>query len=187
MLQKKNYKVYFFVLASILIINIFPTKRVYADSVDFNDNYLYEDLSNEDIETFYDKDGYFIVRIKYNSINKQSSSPGINSVSNRSKYFSVPKWKSWKTRMTINNNIAANALNLAMTSGLTGSLDNVFNLFKYVPKEVIVGSISIFSPDIGGESMVKIWDKNKNGKLEWQVREKSDIYGNIAQVEWRVI
>ncbi len=187
MLQKKNYKVYFFVLASILVINIFPTKRVYADSVDFNDNYLYEDLSNEDIETFYDKDGYFIVRIKYNSINKQSSSPDINSVPNRPKYFSVPKWKSWKTRMTINNNIAANALNLAMTSGLTGSLDNVFNLFKYVPKEVIVGSISIFSPDIGGESMVKIWDKNKNGKLEWQVREKSDIYGNIAQVEWRVI
>lgn len=95
MLQKKNYKMYFFALASILIINIFPTKKVYADSVDFDGNYLYEDLPNEDIETFYDKDGYFIVRIKYNSINKQSSSPGINSVPNRPKYFSVPKWKSW--------------------------------------------------------------------------------------------
>ena len=106
---------------------------------------------------------------------------------NRPKYFSVPKWKSWKTRMTVNNNIAANTLNLAMTSGLTGGLGNVFNLFKYVPKEVIAGSISVFSPDIGGDSMVKIWDKNKNGKLEWQVREKSDIYGNIAQAEWRVI
>lgn len=89
--------------------------------------------------------------------------------------------------MTVNNNIAANALNLAMTSGLTSGLGNVFNLFKYVPKKVIEGSISVFSPDIGGDSMVKIWDKNKNGKLEWQVREKSDIYGNIAQVEWRVI
>ncbi len=52
MLQKKNYKMYFFALDSILIINISPTKKVYADSIDFNDNYLYEVLPMKTLKLF---------------------------------------------------------------------------------------------------------------------------------------
>ncbi|MDD7463764.1 MAG: hypothetical protein SOW41_00180 [Anaerococcus sp.] len=84
-------------------------------------------------------------------------------------------------------------MNEAVASSLTVGIGKVFSLFYKVPSKVVRKllstitnvAISLKTQSIG-KSAVKIWDKNKNGKLDWQTRVKSNIYGNIALSEWRV-
>lgn len=163
---------------------ILPFRKSYASSQESSsDNFVYENPKDtENLEVFYDKDGYLVIRITYNNINNSDDSDQLVTYSSKQKYFSNPTWKPWRTIKSFNNSTVANALTMAGTGGI-GALTS---LFTGIPSYVVSTAIGLKS-DLGAKDAAKSMDKNKNGKWDWQARVKSDIYGNIAQSEWRVI
>lgn len=182
MLQKKTNKGFIKILALLLVSNsiLLPSKSYACNEIN-----SYEEDTNENhqkVEAFFDSYGYLTVRINNTTEINESNFIFLNS---NNKYFSNPTWKSWKNIATIKNSTAAKAIDASIAGGLLKFLPVVFN---FIPKGVLskmITATGIVSSSPGA-SMVKIWDKNHNGKLEWQKRVKSDIYGNIAQTEWRV-
>lgn len=177
MLKKKFYGGMFFSVACLLVLNtILPIRKSYASSQEISlDNFVYENPKDtENLEVFYDKDGYLVIKITYNNINTTDDSDQLVTYSSKQKFFSTPKWKPWRTIMSVKNSTVANALSMVGTGGI-GVLTS---LFTGIPASVVSTVVGL-KTDLGAKKAAKSMDKNRNGKWDWQTRVKSDIYGNI--------
>lgn len=173
MLKKKIYKRILFSISCLLLLNaILPIRKSYANSQESSlDNILYENSNDdEDLEIFYDKHGYLVVRVTYENINNTNDLDNFTTYSSKQKFFSNPTWKPWKNIMSVNNSLAAFVINEAVASGLTAGIGKVFSLFYKVPSKVVRkllntitnGSISLKTQSIG-KSAVKFGIKTKMG------------------------
>lgn len=103
---------------------------------------------------------------------------------NRPKFYTYPKWKPWRNIGSISVETGGRILEFALLNSLGATIVMFTNVStKLVSVLVNLGGITGVAD---GYQAAKSLDKNGDGRLTLQSREKSDIYGNIERTEHRI-